>query len=272
MYLAHETCWRSRTLLGAMFLLVVASCAHSMTIDIFSAQQGPADDISNGGGGAFSNMPGPQAGNVVPFTGSRMLFAEKTSEAIGRARLQVDFDVLFYSSSSGVSGQFEVAYLDLGGINLTFGDGLTILGELDASAAAGGGTRLGLYVEDISANFARSDVLMTTAGAFSHTFDKADFAGVDFSQVETIRLGSFEAVGGNYVDVPTGGDLIIASVETTLVPEPRHYIVPVLAALSLLLVVAYRRRSPGAKHHPTGWRLHDQSAHSEGRLRSLATY
>ena len=54
---------------------------------------------------------------------------------------------------------------------------------------------------------------MTTAGAFSHTFDKADFAGVDFSQVETIRLGSFEAVGGNYVDVPTGGDLIIGSLE-----------------------------------------------------------
>ena len=156
MYLTHETCWSSRTLLGAMLLLVVASCAHGMTIDIFSAQQGPADDVSNGGGGAISNMPGPQAGNVVPFSGSRTLFAEKTSEAIGRARLQVHFDVLFYSSSSGVRGQFEVAYLDLGGIDLTFGDGLTILGELDASAAAGGGTRLGLYVEDISANFARS--------------------------------------------------------------------------------------------------------------------
>ena len=224
----------------AMLIVACGQQGRAMTIDVFTATQGPADDTTVGGGGAQSSMPGPQAGNIVPATGSRELFAEKTSGAIGRARLQVDFDVLFYSSNSGIGGRFEVAYLNLDGVDLSFGDGFTIEGEIDTSAAVKGGTTLGLYVEDMSSNAARSDVSLTTSGAFSHTFLKSDFAGVDFGEVEAIRLGTFDAATGDFVDVPAGGDVIITAVELTVVPEPRDYLPAALVAAFALVCIVRR--------------------------------
>ena len=234
-----------RSLAITWLVVGLSTSATGMTIDIFTASQGPASDST--GGGATNSMAGPQSGNIVPASGSRELFAEKTNSGLGRARLGVDSDALFYSAHSTVSGRFDVSYLDLGGADLSFGDGVTISGFIDPAAASGTGTLLGLFVEDTNSNFGRSELLLSTDGNFTHTYQKTDFAGVDFSTVDTIRLGTFQAATGNFVDVPVGSDVRIDSLEVTAVPEPEMIWLPALALAGSLLVLARVRKSISAR-------------------------
>ena len=166
--------YRLATRASGMLLAILCSQSSvptsAMTIDIFSTPQGSATDFASADGGAVSSMAGPQPGSIVPPGGTRELFVEKTNGAIGLARLEIGFDALFYSSSSGISGRFEIAWLNLDGIDLTFGDSLTLVGEIDDAAAGGTGTLLGLSVEDTTGNLARSDVVLTSAGPFQHAF------------------------------------------------------------------------------------------------------
>lgn len=223
---------RPTSLLVGLFFLLASRPASALTIDTFQAFQGPVSD--SGTGGLSDSMSSP-AGTIVPGGGSRDLFAEKINEKFGRARVLVA-GALFYTSDADVEGQFAVDYADLSGVDLSSAEGIAISGTLDPSASVDGGTTLGVMMRDMSLNEATSAVTLNTAD-FTHSFAASDFAGVDLSQVDHIRLGSFDA-GGSMVDVPAGGDVTIRSLEAIGVPEPQN--LTLAAVLSGILIAAGR--------------------------------
>ncbi len=225
-------------------ILAVVCLGYAAPIDDFSTPQGPAIDSTNDGVFTSSTLNGPIAGTVVPPGGSRVLGVSKTNNASGSVEAEIFPGAALHDALGAVTSALFIEYDNLGGVDLSAFDKLTLTGSIDSSAASGSGTTLGILVEDTSLNSASSDFVLNAPGPFQQDVPFGDFGGVDLSQIGRLRLGSFND-SGMFVDIPPGGDITLqqfeANVEPAAIPEPASIAMWIIVA-ALAACAAWRGR------------------------------